>query len=398
MMSNQSLALTIAGYLSEQQSGILIFLCVLCFIAIFNWLTIRRLGTGLVPDHTPMVSILIPARNEALNIEECLVSLLSQDYEPYEVIVLDDESEDATADILARLSREYPALTVLPGLPLPSSWIGKNWACHQLSRAALGEWMLFVDADTRHHPRMLPETLAAAEASHADLVSGLPQQKMGTWGERLIVPVLAWALHTFFPIRLFQWLPFASLAVAVGQFLLFRREAYLQIGGHAAIRHSITDDFALTRLAKSKGLRWEFLNLSARVHCRMYRNFRQAFNGLSKNLFAVFDYNLPIFLFVWVWLAIAFIQPMFCLILIVLGITIPGFLPALALAAVFLSLIIWLTTCLSLRLPPYLALVYPLIIALAGTIAVRSAFYYYSRRSIDWKGRPIEPSRRQVDT
>ncbi len=392
------MAFMIAEILYLQQLGILVFLCVLCFIALYNVLTIERLGTSPPPNETPMVSILIPARNEAHNIEDCLTSLLGQDYEPYEAVVFDDESQDATAEILTRLKHENPRLKVLSGRPLPIGWTGKNWACHQLSQRAQGELLLFVDADTRHHSRMLPEAVAAIFSSQADLLSGLPRQELKTWGERFTLPVLAWAVLSFFPIRLFQRIPFSFLSLAVGQFMLFRRAAYTQIGGHAAIRSSVIEDFSLARLAKKNGLRWEFVNLVGYVHSRMYENFRQVIDGLCKNLFAVFGHNLPVFLFIWFWLAIVFIYPVLSLVLYLLGILLPGFSPALAIDTVALSLISWLVSIWFFGMPLAQAAAYPLTIALTGLIAVRTALFHLSQRSIYWKGRALMTSRRQVDT
>jgi len=388
----------IQEFLYQQQIGILVFVCALCLIALYNLMMRKRLGDSPATEYKPMVSILVPARNEAHNIKVCLHSLLNQDYEPYEVIVLDDESQDSTPEILKQLSRECSHLITLTGQPPPFGWLGKNWACHQLSQVAQGDLILFVDADTHHHPRMLSEVVAAISATQADLLSGLPRQELKTWGERLILPMLPWAVLSFFPIRLFQRLPFSFFSIAVGQFMIFRRTAYTQIGGHAAVRSSVTEDFALAHLAKKNALRWEFVDLNGRVSCRMYHNFKQVLAGLSKNLFAVFGHNLPVFLFIWFWLAIVFIQPILSLILYSLGRPLPGFSPILALVAVALSLFSWLVSSWFSRLPLVLAAAYPLIIALNGLIAVRSAWFHYTQNSITWKGRALKPSRRREDT
>ena len=372
------------------QIGILFFLCVICLIALYNLLTIKRVGTSLTQHNSPMVSILVPARNEAHNIEDCLSSLLSQDYRNYEVIVLDDESQDTTAEILQRLSCNNAILKVIPGQPLPSGWLGKNWACHQLSQVAEGELILFVDADTRHHPRMLQEAVSTFYATHADLLSGLPRQIMKTWGERLILPILAWAVFSFFPIHIFQRLPFSFLAIAVGQFILIRRTMYVQIGGHEAIRNSVIEDFSLVRLVKKNKLRWEFVDLAGYVHSRMYENVGQVIDGLSKNLYALFGYNLPVFIFIWLWLVIVFTQPALSLVLYIIGIKIPGFSPGLAVAAVAMSLISWLVSIWYSGMPLVQAIAFPLTMAMTVLIAIRSVWFHYMRSSsISWKGRTL---------
>jgi chlorobactene glucosyltransferase len=272
----------IAHFLYQQQLAILTFVCALFFIALFNILTIKSLGSSTLSGFAPMVSILVPVRNEAQNIEGCLNSLLAQDYEPFEVIALDDESQDATAEILKRMSHDKVRLQVLSGLSLPSGWVGKNWACFQLSQVARGEFILFVDADTRHHPTMLAETISVLYATQVDLLSGLPRQELKTIGERLILPLLPWAILSFFPIRLFQLVPFSFASIAVGQFILCRKSEYLRVGGHSAVRSSVIEDMALVRLFKKNGLKWEFINLKDRVCCRMYHNFSRFWMGSAR--------------------------------------------------------------------------------------------------------------------
>ena len=386
----------IGQFLYQQQIAILAFICVLFLIVLFNVFTIKSLGSNSQSNLYPMVSILIPARNEARNIEECVHSALNQDYSPYEVIVLDDESQDATPEILMRLSEGTTKLKVLSGQSLSPGWVGKNWACFQLSQAAQGELILFVDADTHHHPSMLAEAVSTLITMQADILSGLPRQDLITWGERLILPVLPWAILSFFPIRLLQRLPFSFLPIAVGQFILCKRSAYLRIGGHAAIRSSVIDDIALARLFKKNGLKWEFVNLKGRVHCRMYRNLREVIDGLSKNLFAVFGSILPVFLFIWVWLAIVFITPALSLILYIFGAPLPGYSPALALVTVGISMLLWLISLWYFRIPLLQAVAYPLTIALASLIAFRSAWLHFTQHSVSWKGREVKTSQHQV--
>ena len=386
----------IGQFIYQQQIAILAFICVLFLIAVFNVLTIKSLGSSSQTSLYPMVSILIPARNEAQNIEECVYSVLNQDYSSYEVIVLDDESQDATPELLKRLSEGNSKLTVLSGQPLPPGLVGKNWACFQLSQAAQGDLILFVDADTRHHPSMLAEAVSTLITMQADLLSGLPRQELITWGERLILPVLPWAILSFFPIRLLQHLHFSFLSIAVGQFILCKRIAYLQIGGHASIRSSVIDDIALARLFKKNGLKWEFVNLMGRVNCRMYQNFREVIDGLSKNLFAVFGSILPVLLFIWLWLAIVFITPAMSFILYIFGVPLPGYSPALALVTIGISMLLWLTSLWYFRMPLLQAVVYPLTIALASLLAFRSAWLHFTQHSVSWKGRNVKTSQRRV--
>ena len=255
----------------------------------------------------PLVSVLIPARNEARRIDPCLRSLLAQDYPNYEIIVLDDHSEDETARVVLDhgFSRESPsARCLLEGLPLPSGWTGKSWACHQLAGAARGDYLLFTDADTVHEPASLGATLGYALDTDAALLSAWPQQVTGTWSERAVIPLvyvlLLGALPHYLLHRLQRRPEYArgasrskleTLGAANGQFMLFRRSAYEAIGGHAAVRDHLVEDVALGRRVAARtgeGLRLINCDGSRLVHCRMYTSFPEVWEGFTKNLRAAF--------------------------------------------------------------------------------------------------------------
>lgn len=261
--------------LYSQQQGLLVFLGVQVLISLSNLFGLHRLKRTATLESEPFVSVLVPARDEAANIGGCVTSLLKQDYENYELLVLDDQSSDGTADILARLAGQAPRLRVLAGQPLPDGWVGKNWACHQLSSAAGGDWLLFTNADTRHSPGMLRTIVARAEATRADFLSGMPAQETDSWIEKLAVPMLPWMLHAILPVPLVRACPLDLGTAAIGQFLLFRRSAYDTSGGHAAVRDRVVEDFALSRQVKRLGLRWDFVDVSRHVRTRMYTRGRQ---------------------------------------------------------------------------------------------------------------------------
>ena len=142
--------------------AILLFLAFGLATALINYLTVRRFDQYPPARERPSVSVLVPARNEARNIEACLDSLLLQDYPDYELIVLDDHSTDSTPEILGRLAAHNPRLRLLSGAALPAGWLGKHWACHQLYQASTGDLLLFTDADTRHEPDMLRASVSAS--------------------------------------------------------------------------------------------------------------------------------------------------------------------------------------------------------------------------------------------
>ena len=161
----------------------------------------RRRAHYRLPGDVPRVSILVPARNEERTIAACVQSLLSQDYPDFEILVLDDASEDRTGALVRQFEKD-PRLRTLRGTPLPAGWLGKPWACHQLAQAASGEVLLFTDADTVHHPKMLGDAVAALQAERVDLLSALPRLRLATWSERLVLPILLWSVHTFLPLCL----------------------------------------------------------------------------------------------------------------------------------------------------------------------------------------------------
>ena len=159
-----------------------------------------RVAEPFGPD-APMVSILVPARNEARNIAACAGSLLAQDYPNFELLVLDDHSEDATAEIARGLgvSESGERARLIRGEALPPGWCGKNWACHQLARAARGEFLFFTDADTAHAPGTVSAAIAYARKHRADLVSAWPRLVTVTWSEKLIIPMIVLLGMTLYP-------------------------------------------------------------------------------------------------------------------------------------------------------------------------------------------------------
>ena len=255
----------------------------------FSLVALRRLE-DFVPASRPVaawprISVLIPARNEAANIAACLASLQAQTYPNAEILVLDDESTDDTAAIVARLAAADRRVRLLHGAPLPAGWLGKCHACAQLAAAATGDYLLFTDADTRHGPASLAGALAAAEQRHLGLVSVLPRQQAFTASEQVMMPLLPLNILALLPVGLVRRRPEPSLSAGIGQFLCFRRAAYVAAGGHAAVRDQVLDDVTLARRVKAAGWRGDLLDGGASVRCRMYHSFGDIWRGFSKNLF-----------------------------------------------------------------------------------------------------------------
>lgn len=377
-----------SGYLSHQPEVIVIFLALGLLTALANIVSIRRFDQYPRARQLPRVSVLVPARNEAHNIEACIRSLLEQDYPDFEVIVLDDSSEDDTRRILARLARDTGRLRVLDGSPPPPGWLGKHWACHQLAQAAGGELLLFTDADTRHESNALRDAVSALLAEGADLVTAFPREVAATIGEKLIVPVISFGIVSFLPLALARRMKLPSLSVTIGQFMLFRRSAFEAVGGYEAIRDHIVDDVMLGRRIIQHGFAWRLMDGTRHVSCRMYRGFWDAVDGFTKNVFAFFDHSLVLFVVVWVWVGIAFLVPPYVVFAHALGVPIEGYPHHLAVIAVCESLLLWGVAYHRFQFPLYMTLLYPFSLFLFVLIAFRSLVFTVSGQS-SWKGRSL---------
>lgn len=366
----------------------IIFQALIILLMISNICILHRTGKHPRVKVFPRVSILIPARNEERNISGCLSSLLFQDYPNFEVIVYDDQSSDNTLIIAQQFTQRHSNLKVIIGQPPPPGWIGKNWACHELAQAASGEVIFFTDADTKHSPNALGKVIDILIGENADMLTGLPRQEIPTWGERLLVPLFPWSFFVFSPLFLFYTIPLPALSSASGQLMVFRKKAYEEIGGHASIKNQIVEDMALVRKTKAGGLRWRIINVTGIISCRMYHGFIEAFRGLTKNLFAAFDYRVLSYLFVWTWLALMFLQPIIILFLVRIGLLTPNFASYDIFLSITLSLAIWIFSFANLRLPAWLALIYPLLM-LVFLFVVFSSFWLTISGKTQWKGRPL---------
>jgi chlorobactene glucosyltransferase len=373
-------------FLQSQVLQIILFQVIILLFIMSNAWYLRRARKHTPSDYFPKVSVLVPARNEERVIRSCVQSLLAQDYASFEVLVLDDQSSDTTRAILEQVARENPCLRVLDGSTPPAGLPGKNWACAQLAGEAQGELLFFTDADTLHQPNCLREVVRALQGEQADMLTGFPRQEMYSWGERLLVPFFSWAVLSFYPLGLAYKLRLPALSAAVGQMMLFQRRAYQSIGGHA-ILDSFVDDMALAKHIKAAGLRWRMANITDLVTCRMYDGSHAAFRGFAKNYFAVFNFRLLPYLFVFTWLGVMFWKPLILLLQPLLGKTTQTPIVELVLC-IGLSFLLWLIPCIMLRIPTSLAILYPLIILAVEVIALQSLLLSFSGR-LSWKERPL---------
>jgi chlorobactene glucosyltransferase len=238
-------------------------------------------------DNAPTLSIIVPARNEERSIEACVRSLLAQQGVDAEVIVVNDGSTDGTGAILTRLQREFPALRVIHGAPLPAGWVGKPWACAQGAERANGSWLLFTDADSRHEPNASVSTLAFARTHVADALSVMTGQDLGSLAEAAILPsILQMIVFAAGPLSEINDPARKDRALANGQYLLVSRPAYNILGGHEALRAELVEDIEFARRLKGDGRFYLVVAEATQlVHVRMYHSLREIWAGFTKNVY-----------------------------------------------------------------------------------------------------------------
>ena len=232
---------------------------------------------------SPLVSVIIPARNEEASLAQCLESLASQTGLTFEIIVVDDASTDHTRQI----AQTFPQVNVVDAPPLPPGWTGKNNALVAGAKTARGKWLLFTDADTFHHPGSLARSLSEAEQHSAALLSYSPEQEVRGFLENAVMPVIFAELAcTYRPSEICN--PASRAAAANGQYLLITRQAYDAVSGHTAVATSLLEDVALAKAVKDSGHRILFRFGGDAVRTRMYRSFSQLREGWAKNLVLLF--------------------------------------------------------------------------------------------------------------
>jgi chlorobactene glucosyltransferase len=335
----------------------------------------------------PSLSIVVPARNEEHQIEACVKSLLKQRYADFEVVVVDDCSEDRTPAILQRIAAENPRLRVVRGEPLPSGWVGKPWALKQGARIARGSWLLFTDADTVHHPDGAASTVAAATDWNLDVLSLLTEQDLNTLAERVLMPSLFLAiLDGTGPIADVGNPEKPDVALFNGQYILASRAAYDAIGGHDAVHNEIAEDLELARRFKRDGrFRIALAASSGVARTRMYRSLGEIWSGFTKN-FALGIRGRPGWASLGI-VALACVSPLSPLALLWLVASARWGAAAALLLSMLLVLAVAIYRIRSAGLPSHSALWFPVGTAFVVAVSLASITLFASGRGIRWRGR-----------
>ena len=260
------------------------FCAIALIITVVNVINMRVVGLKGVTTIGESVDVLIPMRDEEDNVEGSLKSTLNSELlEASSVYVLDDGSTDQTGKLISEFK-----VNKLTGTQLPAGWLGKVWACHNLSKAGSGKYLVFLDADVRLHPYAIASAITRMNKFGWDFISPYPRQIAGSFLEKLIQPLLQWSWLASVPLRLAEKFPNRSMTIANGQFFIVKRSAYEEAGGHAAIPGEVLDDLELARLLISKGFKGGVADGSAVASCRMYKTNSQLIDGYTKSLWKAF--------------------------------------------------------------------------------------------------------------
>lgn len=322
-----------------------------------------------------LVSILIPARNEEYNIANCVEDCLKQTYPNVEIIVLNDNSTDNTKTVLEKYSDK---IKIIEGAEIPENWLGKNWACHQLSQKANGKYLLFIDADVRLDKLAVESAVSILNQKKVKMLSVFPTQIMKSFSEFLIVPLMNWLLLSFLPLVLVYKSKNKSFVAANGQFILWDAEFYKSIDGHSAVKNMSVEDMEFARLVKSSKNKMITLLGGNLIYCRMYSNLKDAVNGFAKNFYPGFNVNPLIFLIIITAIVFSLIAPFFYWENMIISVSL---IMMILLSRIFISVISKQNIFLNLILH-----IFQMIFVMIE--AIISVYRFHSKKLI-WKGRKI---------
>ena len=340
------------------------------------------------------VTVCIPARNEEKNIEACVRSFLEQDYENFNIIVLDDNSEDATPIILDKLKKEYPdKITVLKGKALEEGWTGKIFAMNQIVQKADGEYLLFTDADTVHSKDSISFAVTNLTLHNADMMSGYIKEKIGSFGELITIPLMYMLSNFVLPSYINRITTTPATTAAIGQYIVIKRSVFESIGGYNKIKDLVSEDVCLARLIKKSGYKTIFIDCTHAASCRMYHGYKESVNGITKNIFSFMNNNdfLLILGIIGCLLFLTLPFPLFVgkLIYDIVAlhtITLQSFLIGLNVAIMFY---VWLCVALSQKSSIAIPFLYPLLFLNIVYIAIRSYVKTKKGKGYVWKGRVV---------
>jgi chlorobactene glucosyltransferase len=384
-------------FLALSTAACLIALLILYWLHTQAWLDVQTPHVA-PPAAGPLVSLIVPARNEAKNIRRCVESLLAQDYPNLQILVLDDRSTDSTPVILAELAARDSRLVILAGRELPAGWAGKPHALYQAAKSATGEWLLFVDADTFLDPNAVSASLASAQKTGADLYTVMTEQITASFWERVVMPLVMTALSVGFSPRKVND-PATRDAIANGQFILIKRAVYDAIGGHEKLKNQIVEDKAISEQVKWNGYRLIVADGHGIAQTRMYTDLPSMWEGWTKNIYLGLS-DKPAMLLLGVFgaflaLVAALFMPAWPLLGLLWYFNSGGWM---ALGVIIEALAVWAVLLYArmrvnaqMGISRWYALTTPLGAGVFAAMMFTSAFNVLSGQGVTWKGRKYAP-------
>jgi chlorobactene glucosyltransferase len=366
---------------------VLVVLAVYFFaLASINIIDMRTHTRAAKARSGPLVSVLIPARNEEANLGPCLASLQSQSYQNYEILVIDDNSTDSTAAIARAAAEKDRRVRFFSGAALPEDWYGKPYALEQLSRKAKGDIFIFTDADTIHGPDSVSWAVSNLAGSRADFISGYIKQDLLSLGERLTVPLMFFLTGFAIPIGFNRVFKNGTFAAAVGQFIAVRSDVFRRAGGFEPVKKKTSEDIYFVRHIREQGYKTLFLDIKKHVHCRMYHGYRAAMRGIGKNIFDFFQQRSPVLLVIALAVLFFLFLPFPLLIIEALG---RGpYLPQTVFVNILFTLT-WIIVFIDRGIAWVYALFWPLMFLNLLYMAAWSWFRTVSGKGFLWKGRVV---------
>jgi chlorobactene glucosyltransferase len=334
----------------------------------------------------PMVSVLVPARNEEQNIERCLILLLDQVYKNYEILTLNDNSTDNTLEIMNRIAGSDSKVRVINGKPLPDDWYGKPYALHQLAGEAKGEILIFTDADTLHTPTSIAWAVTNMQDLKADMLSGYVGQVLLSFGEIITVPLMFFLTGFVIPLFVNRYTKVSWFSAAIGQFIVVRKAVFEAIGGCNSFKKKTSEDIYMSRYIKSKGYNTRFLNITEHVKCRMYNGYQSAVEGIGKNIFDFLGKSTFLIFLIMVLILIFLVLP-FPLLFICIISSSPWTWHVIA--VVTLHTLTWLFMFLGQRLNWWYGFLWPLMFINLIYMGLWSWFRTVSGKGFLWKDRKV---------
>ncbi|MFP4288558.1 MAG: glycosyltransferase [Bacteroidales bacterium] len=266
---------------------IIYFTALRLLVAVFNMFTKQWLHPGN-PTETPLVSVLIPARNEEKKIGNLIEQLQEQMYPNLEILIYDDLSEDGTYQLAQSYAETDSRFLIINGQPLPEGWLGKNHACHQLAKQAKGKYFLFLDADVTIGKNLINQAMAHVQRHNLALLSIFPVQQMRSFSEKITVPLMNWILVSLLPLIFTRISGWSSFSAANGQFMLFEASVYRKHQYHKIHCTNKVEDITIFRYMKKQSLKVHTILGNKQINCRMYETWEDAIKGFSKNVFEFF--------------------------------------------------------------------------------------------------------------